>query len=78
MTCSGIDTSIPSVINFLKGVFEGNYTYNDYQLDIVITTRPCIIGEGLRSNGACYTCPKGTYLLVAPTVPTDCIVCNSE
>ena len=40
--------------------------------------RPCLNGEGLRENGACYGCPKGTYLLKAPTSPTECKICPQE
>lgn len=42
----------------------------------MIGVRACISGEGLSENGACFTCPKGTYLLIPPTVPTDCTVCQ--
>lgn len=37
--------------------------------------RACLTGEGLRDNGACYSCPKGTYLLYPPTSPTECKIC---
>ena len=37
--------------------------------------RDCILGEGLKKSGACYECPKDTYLLEAPKVPTECRVC---
>ena len=51
----------------------------EYLVPVKIVFRPCISGEGLRADGACYTCTEGTYLLIPPTVaPTDCKFCPSE
>jgi len=40
--------------------------------------RPCILGEGLKETGACFTCPAGSFLLTIPTVATECAVCQIE
>lgn len=38
----------------------------------------CKLGEGLLPSGACFTCPKGTFLLEAPTEPRECDVCQKD
>ena len=66
----GIDVSIPVVDEFLDNLF-GSYTQSQYVLPMQVGVRECLEGEGLRENGACYECPKGTYLLEVPTTPTE-------
>ena len=72
----GINVNIKSVQDFLLSL--GLTRTTDYYLEMGIGLRPCIEGEGLRESGACYECPKGTYLLEVPTTPTECKTCNSE
>ena len=67
----GIDVTIPSVKTFLTVDLDLNIT-TYYYLEMGVALRACLPGEGLRENGACYECPKGTYLLEVPTTPTDC------
>ena len=43
-----------------------------------ILVRSCIVGEGLKATGACFACPMGTFLLIAPTVATECEACPKE
>ena len=45
---------------------------------VTMKVRPCILGEGLRVTGACFTCPKGSFLLTIPTEPMDCEICQVE
>ena len=73
----GIDVSIPVVRTFLYELLGVDLT-TVYELPMGIGLRPWLSGEGLRESGACYTCPKGTYLLVVPTTPTDWLTCNTE
>jgi hypothetical protein len=73
----GIDVSIPVVKSFLENLFQRTVDQY-YILNMGIGLRPCLPGEGLRENGACYECPKGTFLLVVPVTPTECKECNSE
>jgi hypothetical protein len=40
--------------------------------------RGCVVGEGLTVDGACFVCPKGTYLLEIPVTATECEVCSVE
>jgi hypothetical protein len=73
----GIDVNIPVVNTFLYNLLGRNMT-NYYYLDMGVALRACLPGEGLRESGACYECPKGTYLLEVPTTPTECKECNTE
>jgi hypothetical protein len=34
--------------------------------------RNCTVGEGLKETGACFKCPFGTFLLIAPVTTTEC------
>jgi len=43
-----------------------------YYVSITMVVRDCMIGEGLRASGACFTCPSGTFLLEIPKKATDC------
>jgi len=43
-----------------------------------VIVRNCTVGEGLDSNGACFRCPAGTFLLVAPVNATACQSCPFE
>jgi len=40
--------------------------------------RNCTVGEGLKPSGACFPCPTGTFLLMAPTKATECDACPKE
>ena len=73
----GIDVAIPVVQIFLYNLLGVTLT-TVYELPMGIGLRPWISGEGLRENGACYTWPKGTYLLIVPTTPTDWKTWNTE
>ena len=66
---NAIDASIPSNFENMK---EREY------LVIELIVRNCIMGEGLRESGACFACPEGSFLLSAPTEPTECDVCPKE
>lgn len=75
----GIDLDVPSNLEYLqKKIGKENVTLQDYALGMEMKVRDCILGEGLKTSGACYECPAGTYLLEAPIVPTDCETCNPE
>ena len=47
-------------------------------MTINMLVRGCVVGEGLKVDGACFLCPKGTYLLEIPTTATECEVCSVE
>ena len=68
--------AIPQNAQFAQGLFGTSMTY--YALDVGVGVRPCLTGEGLRSNGACYKCAKGTFLIQVPVEPTECKECPSE
>lgn len=78
LTVTGIDLAVPSNRQYLKQQLELDKVTNEtqYVLSAKMAVRNCLLGEGLRTSGACYECPKGTYLLEAPTVPEDCRTCN--
>jgi len=72
-----VDLSILMNQEYLSEQFGVEYL-SSYEIAVRLLLRPCISGEGLRDNGACYTCPTGTYLLEPPTEPTECKFCPSE
>lgn len=76
ITVNSVDVRVPSVRSYLEKYLQRQVRDNyDYQIDIIMQVRPCILGEGLKASGACFTCPSGSYLLTVPTQPTECIVC---
>ena len=61
----GVDLQVPSTANYLKDKFaDPDFDENsEYQLQMEMKVRDCVLGEGLKESGACYRCPSGTYLL---------------
>ena len=61
----GVDLQVPSTADYLKDKFaDPDFDENsEYQLQMEMKVRDCVLGEGLRESGACYRCPSGTYLL---------------
>jgi len=79
LTISGIDLTVPSNKEYLTAQLGIEVTsLTDYSIRIDMEVRDCVLGEGLKVSGACYECPAGTYLLQAPTVPTECEPCSQE
>ena len=71
--------TVPSVADYLRaGLGTELVVRSDYSLDMNLGVRTCILGEGLKESGACFECPPGTFLLVAPTEKTDCNICPQE
>mgnify|MGYP006950275311 CR=1 FL=1 len=81
ITVNAIDIRVPSTQQYLATYLNDgrNLTSNaDYQIDIIMRVRPCILGEGLKATGACFKCPAGSFLLTIPTETTDCAVCRVD
>ena len=57
--------------------FYGDTTLSEYTIDVIVSLRACIPGEGMSDTGSCFPCSFGFYLLEAPIEPTDCIECNA-
>lgn len=72
-----VDLNKPTNQYYLRDAYSVS-NVSTYVITADLIVRGCIIGEGLKSSGACYTCPSGTYLLFAPTEPTECKVCPAE
>ena len=73
LTFNGIDTSIPTVKAFLSSKYQTKIQANwQYNITINMLVRGCVVGEGLKVDGACFVCPKGTYLLEIPVTATEC------
>lgn len=47
-------------------------------LQIKLEVRGCISGESMLSNGKCYHCQPGTYLIEHPEEPVPCKKCQDE
>lgn len=76
---SSVDVTVPSVAEYLADELGTRITVpSDYQLSMSLDVRPCLLGEGLKRSGACFLCPYGTFLLIAPTLPTECKICPQE
>ena len=74
ITVNGIDLTIPSNYEFYTNLMP-DADADSYRIYGDVEFRPCVTGEGMTTDGACFECPKNTFMIEPPTEPTECIEC---